>query len=185
MLPYDGIVHLDARYITATQRGREMFSLFHNTEFCFSFNYLETILDDGWLSFPKPFFEKLYDEKSDYQYLYTTGKEYHKKAIETVNTKVRKAIYFVNILKGAYDEEIRHRKAELDKIAINNELIPDFDRIIQSLISSSQSYRTKLNNPYSKEEIESIRKISFDLKSDNSIADFFRKYYDSGVKVGV
>ncbi|MEO5361563.1 MAG: hypothetical protein H7843_14150 [Nitrospirota bacterium] len=148
-----------------------------DVELCFSFEYLQTVIDDRWLSLPDGYSKYIYRTDFDYSYLYMTDNAYIDKAIVSIKEKAKCVLYFIKILIFTFDIEIKVCKTELYNIIKGMNAIPDFKKIERSVIKTVQDILSRLHRDDIKfiNELENIR----DAYGDNEVQlfNFFKKYY--------
>jgi hypothetical protein len=166
-----------ARKIYPTMRGKSLLVEKNGTDLCFNFLYLRTIMDDKWLSYPKDFFDDLYDPLSDYSHLYDIGKDYQPDSIKSVYNDAKKALLFLSILSAAYKIEIQNRKSDLHKILEEERLIPDLLRAKNNIVHSAKGLLDVLHDHSVNEKVSLLRNMSRSSDSNDKYEKFFQAYY--------
>jgi len=176
--------HLDrpfeGRRIRATERGRMLFRDVEGIELCFEFEYLGTVIDDRWLSYPKPFFSQLSHPNSNYGHLFMTGREYSQGSLSSLHKKSREVLYFLRTLDAAYQIEIKERKSGLHSILADEGLIPDFSRIRNRSLNSIRKLLNTFSSPNLDEEFRSLITLDRELQDEREYEAFFHNYFESG-----
>ena len=174
------------RSIIPTDRGRYLVNfdskLFprhkHEVDFCFSFIYLQLVIDDQILSVPTNFYSKIFTNKN-YSYLYMDETNYGKLAGEMVKTKSAAVLYFLRVLTASFNVENERRKELFDYLEKEN-ILPNIDHVAASIKEEIRQlcFKLKLEDHYPK-----IEKLWKELTSDNEYENFFREHYKSGDKI--
>ncbi|MGZ5007688.1 MAG: hypothetical protein ACXWFI_08145 [Methylobacter sp.] len=173
-----------SRQIKVTERGKALLAQNNDIELCFDFEYLSTIIDDMWLSYPKYFIDHIFKPSSDFSHLYKTDKEYAAESSRSVLEKAECLIWFIHMLDVAYNEEIKKRKPLLDKIIKDYSMKPDFYKIRTNVISSAEKIVNILSpNHTNSSELNKISKMSKTIAHEKHFELFFEEYFDSGVLV--
>jgi hypothetical protein len=172
------------RQIKITERGKALFSQNNEIELCFEFQYLSTIIDDMWLSYPKPFMDSIFKSKSDFSHLYETGDEYAKHSLQSVLEKAECLVSFINILEVAYNEEIKKRKSPLDIIIKQSVMKPDFFKIRSNIFYSAENLLNNISTKHKNDiKLAEIKEMSHKTIHDQSYQLFYESYFKSGVLV--
>ncbi len=140
-IKYESItMEATSRKVVLTKRGLFLLSKdHHDQEFCFSFNYLQLIIDDYLLHFPNVVAIYSLNENNTYSYLYDSFKEYGSGFIRVVKDKYPKVINFVRVLECSFDAEMK-RDEQLHQYLLDEGVnLPNFDSIYKSIESTVKS----------------------------------------------
>lgn len=99
--------NLETYKIRPTERGRRLYSKTNGIEVCLDFEYLQTVIDDYWLSLPNQCCDSIYLPKANYSYLYYASSKYINASIDTVLMKAEAILNFIKVLEAAYLIEIK------------------------------------------------------------------------------
>ena len=127
-----------------TNRGRYLMScdkyLFKDeidVDFCFTFQYLQLVVDDRFLAIPRQWCDKVfnYDPKHHYSYLYKKELEYKKIAPQVLKSKFYSVLYFLRVLKASLHMEQKLHN-DIYTFFLDNNLLPDFDDVNEYIIQT-------------------------------------------------
>jgi len=173
-----------ARKIYPTRRGKSLMKGRPGDDLCFNFMYLRTIMDDKWLSYPKKYFDELYDPDSDYSHLFDTGHNYVNISIKSVFNDAKRALLFLRILSATYTIEIQQNKPRLHKILNEEGLIPDIGKAQENVIKSARGLLRALVDRMVDKKIEQLRDMLKKINATKQYEEFFDDYYkDINAKV--
>jgi hypothetical protein len=180
------ICNINKRRIALTNRGRFMIETDQNmffgktdkAEFCFSFIYLQLIIDDLFLSIPEPWFSKVY-KNINYSYLYENDEHYGEESWKHVSEKATAVLYFLRILKASLSAEKTLRSDMFDLLSKKGVSV-DFCNIEKSvLVELKHLYSAFKKN----ESYELLNNIWTNIDKDNQFDKFFTEYYQERVLV--
>ncbi len=176
--------HLDrpfeGRRIRATERGKMLFRKVEGIELCFELEYLETIIDDRWLSYPQPFFEMVSHPESNFGHLFMTGRDYSQGALKSLHTKSKEVLYFLRILDASYQIEFKERKAALHCVLSDEGLVPDFANARKRSLEAVRKLLSTFSSSDSEEDYKSLVMLGRAIQEDAAYEAFFHNYFESG-----
>lgn len=174
------------RHIVPTERGKYLMTeIIKNIngdiisiDFCFSFIYLQLVIDDYLLSLPTPWADDIFTD-SNYDYLYRQESEYGYGVSKQIKTKGNAIIYFLNILKNSFEIEYSRKKKMFDYLK-QEEMLPDFDTIKKSILFELKNVLDSTNNANKYSELTSLYSLE---ESKSSYKEFFINYCNSKILV--
>jgi hypothetical protein len=133
--------------VATTSRGRFLVSNWEDfgTPFCFSFTYLQLVVDDYLLSYPNVFWQQIYARDTNLEYLFSSPSEYGRSNRTYLEKKMKNVLAFLFLLRVSLEAEKKKRPElfnELSKSAPS--IVPNFDALEISLM---EQYRRILNPP--------------------------------------
>jgi len=189
----------DSVELKPTNRGKTLVSKYgeldkelreelRNVEFCFSLEYLETIIDDYLLSLPRKWATKIYlTDFEGYVHLASLrDKDFREKAEDTIEKKSKAVLYFLRVLEASFKEEVMKFRKELYeylKEKFGEEFFPKFDDIANSIVSSATNILNSLTNTQNEPFQGSLEELWRKLKEDKEFEKFFEEYYRKGILV--
>jgi hypothetical protein len=173
----------EARRIVATSRGRGLVSddwhihsdISLKSEFCFSFLYLQLVVNDYLMCLPVQFAKTIF-EGPDYAYLYFRDSEYGETVSRVVKTRARSCLTFMFVIRAALNAELA-RKPKLKQYLISKNLIPNVDRVIEALYNELLYLADAIGVSSIKDEAVGVM---HKMGTDTELDEFFNKYYESG-----
>jgi hypothetical protein len=146
-----------------------------HTPLCFSFDYLQLVTDDFWLSFPTPWFDNIYVDAS-ISHTLKNDQIYAEKAYQTLSKKIPAVLYFLRVLKAAMHGECTF-KPQLKTHSVAEKLLPDFSVIEENIFLSC----SKILGPFENgaELMNTANSLWKTLNSDSSFGDHFVSYGES------
>jgi hypothetical protein len=126
------------RRVRVTSRGEALMKSWENDKmsFCFSFNYLQLVVDDYLMSYPISIYPRVYNEGLDLEYLFEVSDEYGKKSRDYLLGKMYCVLAFCSLLSISYEvERGNHTELFVEIRREVPEILPDFDEIIGSLLN--------------------------------------------------
>ena len=170
--------NINHRKLKPTNRGKYLISTTNNIEECFDIGYLQVIIEDKWLSVPNFIVKEFYNYSLDYTHLYTTGTFYIDKSIEHTTQKAKSILIFLKILKESYQAEIQINKNNLHSYLENNELIPNLDKISDSIIESTEGVIKAFKRQRDLYKVENLKKYKKTLDYSDKYLMFFKEYHN-------
>lgn len=122
-----------------TERGKYCLECYIDT-----FQYLQLIVDDYMLSFPKCIENHMYYKK-DYQYLIFPQPDYHKHSSLMVSIKARQVFLFLKVLEISLEMEKKLYPNVFLRLSSAGIKIPDVNQIEKNVIKSLDTLRKYLN----------------------------------------
>lgn len=175
------------RTIRITDRGKYLLNkemhLYKETsstvEFCFNFLYLQLMIDDYLLSFPKTIFDKIFLEKLSYSYLLLSDlSEYKEKSIEMIKAKAKAVLYFIKVLKASLYTEQLLRKEIFEKLEVLGVELPNFIEIESAIMNDIKNLRDRVyKNELDEIFFNELDEILNDKQMYQELVDFFHDYY--------
>lgn len=177
--------NIESYKLSATDRGKYLFRKRNNIEFCFETQYLQTIVNDQWLSLPNNFIRSIFLPKLEYSHLYETNPAiYIATSIESVVKNTISILNFIKLLEASYQIEIQKNKPKLHEVLKTEDMLPNFDSINNGIVESAENIVKALST----EELIKVDKIKIvrsQLKTDKSQKEFFENYYKANLKVSL
>lgn len=174
------------RRVAVTSRGKALMSSWDNdsTPFCFSFIYLQLIVDDYLMSYPVTIYPRIYNEGLDLEYLFETSEEYGRKSRDYLLGKMHCVLAFCLLLKTSYEVERQKRPAlflEIRKFLPR--ILPDFDEVVSSLLMQYKKILSMF--PHSESIYQGMCKYWGDTLKNSSedVRVSLEKYYDSYITI--
>lgn len=172
--------------LTLTERGKylvghdhRLFGGGHPIDFCFNFHYLQLIVDDKLLAFPKQWFNKVFLPSSKYGYLYLSDDEYGQIAPRVILSKIDAVFHFLKMLEACLEFE-KQEKYNLFQELSNKKVIPDFRAINHEMLSTSERLLGALNRL---DDLNRFEDLERSLRYDRQIEEFFLSLVDSNCLV--
>ena len=146
---------------------------------CFSFDYLQLVTDDIWLSIPTPWIDQIFVDASIGHTL-KNHKTYGEMTEKTLRNKVPAVLYFLRVLQASLSWEYLHRpKLAYDKIG--KALLPNFAEIESQLFASFE--RILLLLPEGEYLFYNAGDLWDKLKMDDAFDKHFSNYEESGLLI--
>jgi len=101
--------------VSITDRGKFLVTEWkkaRNSKFCFSFSYLQLVVDDYLMSYPKMIWKDIYVRGVDLSYLMQPKDVYAEKSVQYLKEKMRAVLTFISVLKDSYEVE-RHKRSKM------------------------------------------------------------------------
>ncbi|MBM4055284.1 MAG: hypothetical protein FJ264_11585 [Planctomycetes bacterium] len=142
-------------------------------EFCFTFSYLQLVVEDYLLAYPKDFINDLI-VPDDYSYLYYPKEKYGQFAKNMITKKAKAVGILYLILHTSLDAEMTHRDCFYNKIKL---FCPDMKSVGNNLYKEINA----LLKYFSQQPIQFMS--DEDIERINRLKTFFEEYYRSGVQI--
>jgi hypothetical protein len=99
------------RRVKLTSRGRTLLRSVFNTEvrFCFSFNYLQLVVDDYLMSYPRKALNDVYTRTENLGYLFGSSAFFEKANSTYLDKKMHCVTAFIKVLEESYSQEESYR----------------------------------------------------------------------------
>lgn len=164
------------RRVRATDRGRFLVSDAKSrdwVEFCLTFEYLQLVIDDYWLSFPEPWYSDIYVH-ADLGYSLKDAGTYGKENWEYLRQKSKAVLYFLRVLEASYQWEQSQRPK---LFAAHKGRRLEFGIIAESLLDEYEGIFGGGSRKYYAVE---LRETWIRLQRDRSFDAFFQAYTNAG-----
>lgn len=142
-------------------------------EWCFSWDYLQFVVDDYQLALPRFLWTKIYISDSGLGYLLRQVGPYAAELSRDVTSKGKSCIYFLHVLEAAKNAEVRNR---LKGNSVLQALMPDFREIYQNFFSELKHISEHIRDGV--DFITQIEYLHKELSTNAEIASFFIDYGD-------
>ncbi len=146
---------------------------------CFSFDYLQLVTDDIWLSIPTPWIDQIFVEASIGHTL-KNHKTYGEMTAKTLKNKVPAVLYFLRALQASLSWECLHRP-NLANDKIGRAILPNFAEIESRLFNTLE--RILLLLPEGEYLLNNAEYLWEKLENDDAFDRHFSNYGASGLLI--
>ena len=143
------------------------------TEWCFSWDYLQFVVDDYQLAYPEFLWNKIYVADGGLGYLLRPPGVYAAELARQYFAKAKACIYFLRVLEEAQVAEKRNRLKN-NATALN--LMPKFEDIYRYFTSELKLISEHVKN--GQELVSQVESLHVELGKDEKITSFFLEYGD-------
>ncbi len=176
--------HPDSVRVQITERGKALFSRSDrdNSPFCFTFNYLQLVVDDYQMSYPRSIFDQVYVKGIDLGYLFAEELTYHNRNADYLARKMKCAFAFLKVLEESYKLEMGFRQAMFNHFRHESPaVLLDFDRILDRLFEEFRRISSPM--PNSDKFFVEIMTYWKKLKVDTRTRDELKQYFSEKVPI--
>jgi hypothetical protein len=171
--------------IAMTTRGKFLVSEWggYQAPFCFSFTYLQLVVDDYLMSYPKCIWKQIYTKDANLEYLFADASIYGRMNRQYLLDKTRCVLAFLCLLKESLQFERRRRPKLFKELeAISKNIVPDFDVIENVMFQQYQRILAPLQD--SEKILSDLKEFSQELKKDSfDMKKTFNNYFENPVHV--
>lgn len=174
--------------VSATTRGTTLVS---NTQhsgarFCFSFTYLQLIVDDFLMSYPKLALKKIYTPQMNLGYLFKEEDIYARENAHYLEKKMRCVLTLLRVLELSYKHEEQLRS---ELFAVLRDEAPSvlliFDDVVKSLFHEFRRISHTLKHEKSEKLMRELRQYWQELDESTDLERQISDYFASGVPIEV
>ena len=166
--PGGGSINSTPSFVKLTDRGRYLMESPQESRapFCFSFTYLQLIVDDYLMSYPHPLFNEIYVPEVNLRYLCEDRASYSTGLRRYLNRKMRAVLAFILLLRVSWTFEQARRRYLFENLErhyrnvipdfqlIGTEMMNEFSRILRAFeptgkeLSDLHQYDARLHQEY-------------------------------------
>ena len=151
-------------------------------EFCFSFVYLQLMVEDYLMAFPKSVLDAIKPD-GDYGYIYLRDNSYGLQASKVVRNRSKASIWFLKILIASLNAELEMMSDIKEAQEIVN-LVPDLELVEESLFQEIGRVGKAIGRSEAREIFSDLKHEKQAFSQDVSLLeDFFRDFYGTGILV--
>ena len=171
--------------VIMTDRGRYLLTTHYGSAsaFCFSFTYLQLVVDDYLMSYPKEMLDEVYSRDVSLKYLCQDERSYSREVNRYLDAKMHNVLALMTLLKVGWQSERRRRPKLFHELSVRcPSSLPDFSQLEQSLMDQ---YGRILGKMEAGDRLMSkLRSYQSGLRDrESGISKRLGEYYDSGCMV--
>lgn len=172
------------RRVRITERGKALVSQWGDikAQFCFSFTYLQLVVDDYLMSYPTSMFKKIYVADIDLKYLFEDDLKYSKKNGDYLKAKMRCVLAFLKVLKESYKQEEELRRPLFDHLKNTSPtVLLDFDELKNSLFEQFRRITTAFDR--TQQLMGELQRYWDDIERSPESAEQIKRYFSSNAMI--
>ncbi len=158
-----------ASRVAATARGSYLVSRWesYRTPFCFSFTYLQLVVDDYLMSYPKCIWEQIYAKDANLEYLFADAATYGLTNRAYLLKKMRCVLALVYLFRVSLElERQRHARVFTELARLSGAIVPNMDLVEADLFEQFRRILSSIKD--SKAIFDDLSSYNNDLKKDSS-----------------
>jgi hypothetical protein len=173
--------------VVLTDRGRCLMKSIpgHKSAFCFSFTYLQLIVDDYLMSYPIPMFSDIYIPDVSLKYLSADQLTYDREVLRYLDKKMHSVLAFLALLRTSFEIERKRKRSTfeiLERESWYKEALPDFKIIERDMYF--QFDKILKNIDPRQHLLNRLHEFSGLLnQNEPSLRRHLEEYFESGIKV--
>jgi hypothetical protein len=174
-----GRVHITARGTTLVSDWQR-----RSARFCFSFTYLQLIVDDFLMSYPLSVLDKIYIARIHLKYLFEDDETYAKENARYLEKKMHSVLALLRVLEISYKLEQRLRPALFSQLSARApSILLNFDDIVTSLFD--QFRRISGSFTHADELMAELQQYWRELCASPDLERQLTEYFASGSPIEV
>jgi hypothetical protein len=169
--------------LSPTPRGRALIgtqrdSLLYGVPLCFSFHYLQLVIDDPRLQLPAPWANEIVVNESLWYTLKPT-EEFNRQSFNYLERKMPACLKFFNVLKASFKAEKKQRSALFSDAKRATNLTPDFEALEIHLLAAFTTILRHFPSDRSAPLAESLKELHDSLSKSKVMEDHFAMAYQT------
>jgi hypothetical protein len=173
----------DTHVISLTERGIALIgarkdSLLYGVPLCFSFHYLQLVIDDPHLLMPEQWIDDMIIDDSIW-YTLKESSEFNKHAFTYLEKKIPAVLIFFKILETSFECEMERYPTLFVTGSRAKFVQPPFDELAGELHRAFVSILRHFPKEKSEPLLATVADLKLSLSNDMSFVEFFRNAYSS------